>query len=131
VTGPVANVPTTTSTPNIVGTVLNETTAQAEARIANGAIPINFTSGQSLSDDEALEAGKIWVGPNYKEAIGQNPGTPTGVFRSQPDANGYVRQFRIDTNSLQGSHYPNVPHVHFEVYDSSGALVANNHVPLR
>jgi len=71
----------------------------------------NFTSATRLSADEALEAGKKFVGPGYSE-IGK-PGS--GVFRSTDG----TRQFRMDSNSLTGSHAPGEPHVHFEIYEPS------------
>lgn len=82
----------------------------------------NFTSATRLSADEALEAGERFVAPGYSE-IGK-PGS--GVFRS---ADG-TRQFRMDSNSLAGSHAPGEPHVHFETYEPGGRFpTSNNHVP--
>lgn len=82
----------------------------------------NITSQHTLTADEALTAGERFVGPGYKE-IGK-PGS--GVFRS---ADG-TKQFRMDNNSLQGNHAPNVPHVHLETY-APGARkpTVNNHIP--
>ncbi|MEP4076451.1 RHS repeat domain-containing protein [Haloferula sp.] len=82
----------------------------------------NITSQHTLTADEALTAGEKFVGPGYKE-IGK-PGS--GVFRS---ADG-TKQFRMDNNSLQGNHAPNVPHVHLETY-APGARkpTVNNHIP--
>lgn len=85
--------------------------------------PKNITSAYTIHADEALSAGQQFVGPGYRE-IG-NPGS--GVFRSSDG----LRQFRMDSNSLAGSHAPNVPHVHFEIYPSPTAPkpIVNNHVP--
>jgi hypothetical protein len=70
-----------------------------------------------------LDTGTKFLGDNYKE-IGK-PGS--GVFRS---ADG-TKQFRIDNNSIQGNHAPDVPHVHFETYGSSSTKpITNNHVPI-
>lgn len=81
----------------------------------------NVTSAFKLTSNEALEAGKKWVGEGYME---RNSGS--GVFVS---ADG-KRQFRIDSGSLAGSHAPNIPHVHFEEIDpETGKFKTNNHVP--
>jgi hypothetical protein len=82
----------------------------------------NFTSGSTLSANELLTAGGKFVGPGYSE-IGKQG---SGVFRS---ADG-TRQFRIDNNSLTGSHAPGVPHGHLEVYKQGASKPsANNHIP--
>ena len=39
------------------------------------------------------------------------------------------RAFRIDPDSIAGSHWPHIPHVHFEIFDNGKKLV-NNHVEL-
>ncbi len=83
----------------------------------------NVTSKYTLTADEALETGNRWVGSRYKE-IGQ-PGS--GVYRSEDG----LRQFRMDKNSLAGSHAPGTPHVHFETYrPGANKFEANNHVPI-
>lgn len=82
----------------------------------------NLTSEHTLTADEALDAGIEFLGDGYKE-IGK-PGS--GVFRSLDG----TRQFRMDDGSLSGSHAPNTPHVHFEVYESNANKPSvNNHVP--
>lgn len=54
-------------------------------------------------------------------------GKGRGVFRS---ADG-LRQFRMDPDSMQGNHWPDIPHVHFEIFEPGGKkAVVNNHVPL-
>lgn len=82
----------------------------------------NITSQHTLTADEALQAGQQFLGGYYTE-IGK-PGS--GVFRSADGA----RQFRMDSGSLSGSHAPNKPHVHLEMYkpDSTKPIV-NNHIP--
>ena len=81
-----------------------------------------MTSATKLSADELLQAVEKFIGPGYKE-IGK---LGSGVFRS---ADG-TRQFRIDSNSLSGSHAPGVPHGHLETYAPSAAKpTANNHIP--
>jgi RHS repeat-associated protein len=95
-----------------VTSVINETNARTG----------NFSSAHTLTADEALTAGERFLGPGYRE-IGK-PGS--GVFLS---ADG-TRRFRMDPNSLRGSHAPNVPHVHLERVDpASGAVLSNNHIP--
>jgi len=82
----------------------------------------NITSKFTLSADEALSAGEDFVGSGYSE-IGK-PGS--GVFRSSDG----LRQFRMDANSLNGAHAPNVPHIHFETYAPGAKFpTVNNHVP--
>lgn len=82
----------------------------------------NFTSSMLLTSDEALSAGQKYLGTNYRE-VGK-PGS--GVFHS---ADG-TREFRIYLGSLEGTHQPGIPHVHFAVKDlASGKYISNNHVP--
>ena len=84
----------------------------------------NITSPHRLNSDEALEAGLKFLGSEYKE-IGRQG---SGVFRSQDG----LRQFRIDKNSLEGNHRPNVPHIHLETLDlDTGKIKVNNHIPLK
>ncbi len=74
-----------------------------------------------ISSDHALDLGEKFLGEGYRE-VGP------GVFRSADN----LRQFRIDSKSLDGAHWPHVPHVHFEIYEHPGDKKArvNNHVPL-
>jgi WXG100 family type VII secretion target len=90
----------------------------------------NVTSGETLNDDEAIEALGEWVGDDYEEIS-------PGVFRSRkPNADGSYNQGRIDNNSLEGNHPPNVPHVHLErvrpdpTRPGRWTTESNNHVPL-
>lgn len=84
----------------------------------------NITSQQTLNSDEALDAGLQFLGDGYKE-IGKQG---SGVFRSSDNS----RQFRIDKNSLEGNHQPNVPHIHLETVDpDTGKFKVNNHIPLK
>lgn len=84
----------------------------------------NFVSSLMVKADELLAAGLRFLGQGYQE-IGQ-PGS--GVFRS---ADG-LRQFRIDSNSLTGSHAPGVPHGHLEIYRPGAARPSvNNHIPFQ
>jgi hypothetical protein len=99
-----------------VGAVIEETATGAG----------NFTSGQRLGPDEALDAGAAWVGEGYAE-VGPSG---SGVFRS---ADGR-RQFRMTDADLDGAHGAIGSHVHLERLDPerSGkmAIEANNHIPL-
>nr|WP_184286692.1 RHS repeat-associated core domain-containing protein [Nocardiopsis algeriensis] len=76
-----------------------------------------------VTADQALDAGIEFLGSGYREM-----GEGRGVFRS---ADG-LRQFRIDPDSLDGGHWPDFPHVHFQMFDSPGDKKnsVNNHVPL-
>ncbi len=84
----------------------------------------NFTSSYTINAEDTLDTAEAFLGSGYRQL-----GLPnSGVFRS---ADG-LRGFRIDNNSIQGFHPPNVPHVHFEVFNSSDLRrpISNNHVPL-
>ncbi len=83
----------------------------------------NITSRFSVNSDEALEVAEKFLGGGYRE-IGL-PGS--GVFRSGDG----LRQFRMDVNSLAGSHAPNVSHIHMELYGPNARFpYVNNHMPL-
>lgn len=82
----------------------------------------NFRSIFTLRSEEALQAGEDFLGPGYQE-LGK---VGSGVFRSADK----LRQFRIDSRSLQGLHPPRMPHVHFELFNPGDVLpYVNNHVP--
>lgn len=90
----------------------------------------NVTSGETLNDDEALEALEDWVGDDVEEVS-------PGVFRSrQPNADGTYNQGRIDDGSLAGEHGDIGPHVHLERVrpdpQRPGRWIteSNNHIPL-
>ncbi|MFG2264766.1 putative T7SS-secreted protein [Streptomyces sp. NPDC048720] len=92
---------------------------ETRGNIGNGSI----VSNHPMTADQALNAAEKFLGDGYLEK-----GNGRGVFRS---ADG-LRQFRMDPDSLRGGHWPDVPHVHFEIFDHPGAkkAVVNNHVPL-
>ncbi len=72
------------------------------------------------STDSGLEIRLKLLKSGYKEI-----GKIGGIFRS-PDG---LRQVRIDPISSQGSHKPNVPHVHFEIFEKNAKYPhTNNHV---
>ncbi len=82
----------------------------------------NITSTTTLTSGQLLEAGERFVGPGAQE-IGK---AGSGVYRSIDG----TRQFRIDENSLLGSHAPGVPHGHLEIYSPGTARpLVNNHIP--
>jgi hypothetical protein len=76
-----------------------------------------------MTADDALNSAIDFLGPGYREL-----GRGRGVFRS---ADG-LRQFRMDPDSLAGNHWPDIPHVHFEIFANAGDKkpFVNNHVPL-
>ncbi|MEU6055814.1 polymorphic toxin-type HINT domain-containing protein [Streptomyces xanthochromogenes] len=83
----------------------------------------SIVSKHSLNADQALDVGLEFLGPGYKE-LGKN----RGVFRS---ADG-LRQFRIDPDSLDGNHWPDVRHIHLQIFAHPGdkKSLVNNHIPL-
>ncbi|HEX8575909.1 MAG TPA: hypothetical protein VF677_06405 [Flavobacterium sp.] len=89
----------------------------------------NITSKTVLNSSEALESGIRHVGSNYSE-IGKKG---SGVYRSNiANKNGTFNQFRMDNNSLKGSHQPNIPHVHLEIiHPSKNKPIINNHIPFK
>ena len=92
---------------------------ETRGRIGDGSI----VSEHPMTADEALDAAHRFLGDDYVEK-----GVNRGVFRS---ADG-LRQFRMDPDSIQGKHWPDIPHVHFEIFPEPGAKKAavNNHVSL-
>ncbi|HFC7905124.1 TPA: polymorphic toxin MafB class 1 [Neisseria meningitidis] len=100
--------------PRKINAVINETNTQRG----------NITSKHTLSSDEALDAGIKYLGSEYKE-IGKSG---SGVYRNKAG----TRQFRIDNNSLEGNHAPNVPHIHLERIDPNKKKpLTNNHIPIK
>ncbi len=90
----------------------------------------NTTSGETLNDDEALEALDEWLGNDVEEVS-------PGVFRSrQPNQDGTYNQGRIDDGSLAGEHGDIGPHVHLERVrpdpqrPGRWTTESNNHIPL-
>jgi hypothetical protein len=82
----------------------------------------NFVSQFALTADELLDAGTRFLGKGYVE-IGK---AGSGVFRSTDG----LRQFRIDSNSLAGSHSPGIPHGHLEIFKQGSVKpTTNNHIP--
>ncbi|WP_413293992.1 hypothetical protein ACLSU7_02555 [Bdellovibrio sp. HCB185ZH] len=83
----------------------------------------NYTSRFTVNSSEALELGAQWMGSGYKQ-IGKSD---SGVFVS---ADG-KRRFRIDNNSLMGTHSPHKPHVHLELVNPiTTVVISNNHIIL-
>jgi RHS repeat-associated protein len=92
--------------------------SETKDRFGEGSI----VSRHPMTADEALDAAEPFLGEGYRE-LGKN----RGVFRS---ADG-LRQFRMDPDSIQGKHWPDVPHVHFEIFEPGAKKSSiNNHVPL-
>ena len=80
----------------------------------------NITSKYTLTADEALEAGRKFLGDGYVE-IGKSG---SGVFKAGN------RIFRIDYTSLNGFHKPFKPHFHLEILNEAGKRIVNNHIIL-
>jgi hypothetical protein len=79
----------------------------------------NIGSHAAMSADDALKHGINWLGSGYKEIA-------PGVFRS---ADG-LRQFRLTTADLLGSHGKLGSHVHIEALDKFGKVIENLHLPI-
>jgi hypothetical protein len=114
-----------------VDDALNATMSHGDQFLDGSVTNPNFTNpGGALSSDGALEAAERWLGDNYSQAAGGSPGAGAGIFRSAPDANGMVRQFRMTGGDLTGAHGTIGPHFHLQLFDSRGFEIANNHIPL-
>jgi len=86
----------------------------------------NVTWPGTFTEKEALEEGLSWVKSGYRQALGRTGQGSPGVFRSADN----LRQFRITTGDLLGTHGNIGPHVHFQTYDALGKELENIHVPL-
>ncbi|MBO9666538.1 MAG: hypothetical protein J7501_06950 [Bdellovibrio sp.] len=83
----------------------------------------NYTSRYVVNGAEAMEIGQRWLGDAYTQIGKAN----SGVFVS---ADG-KRRFRIDGNSLMGTHSPYKPHIHLELVNPvTTVVISNNHILL-
>jgi|GEM_PF-5068809 hypothetical protein len=132
VTGKINQVLTQSINQTAIDNVINETQSGAG----------NITSKHVLTEDQALGAMQEWVGEDYTQ-VGK---TEQGTFRSKvQNPDGSYNQARMDPSSLQGTHSPNVPHIHLEKVipnviqrNSQGKAtgiedekVVNNHIPIK
>ncbi len=79
----------------------------------------NPTSKIHLTEDEAIDLAKKWLGEGSKELRER-----TGVYRSLDG----TKQFRMDNNSLDGKHAPYETHIHLETIGPDGKPIFNNHI---
>lgn len=103
--------------------ILDETRATAESNvdIVWHKRKSSLVSVHTITMEGAMATGSEFLGEGMRDmAKGR------GIFRSADNRRG----FRIDPASLAGGHWPDVPHVHFEIFDEAGKALANNHVPL-
>ncbi|MDP3275086.1 MAG: polymorphic toxin-type HINT domain-containing protein [Deltaproteobacteria bacterium] len=108
-----------TQTPSVAPSSIDDVIAEASASPNGG----NYTSAYRVTEDQALEAGRRWVGAGYREIH-----LPQGVWRSADGS----RQFRIDPGSINGSHGSIGRHIHLESIDPvSVVTTANSHIELR
>jgi hypothetical protein len=115
---------------NNVNAVIAETKAKRK----------DYTSIYTLTEDEALEAGLLWVGKKHTRI-------DEGTYRSiVANADGTYNQYRMEKASLAGEHNPFVPHVHLEVIKipieshktingiverpGKPKVISNNHIPI-
>ncbi|MFD7878192.1 ricin-type beta-trefoil lectin domain protein [Streptomyces sp. NPDC059766] len=103
--------------------ILDETRATAESNVDT--LPhkrkSSLVSEHTITMEDAMATGHEFLGEGMRDVA-----KGRGIFRSADNRRG----FRIDPDSLAGGHWPDVPHVHFEIFDEAGKPLANNHVPL-
>jgi hypothetical protein len=106
--------------PSVRQDIIDETVNHADQFVnrTSKKFSASFISDITITMVEAHLTGQAFVGGGASEVA-------PGVFR-----NGN-RRYRVDPASVQGvGHWPNYPHVHFEIFDDLGKPLANNHVPL-
>ncbi|MFD9817527.1 polymorphic toxin-type HINT domain-containing protein [Streptomyces violascens] len=103
--------------------IIEETKATAESNVGIVAHKrkSSIISQYSVTLEEAMATGHSFVGEGARDVANGK-----GIFRS---ADG-LRGFRIDPDSLAGGHWPDIPHVHLEIFDEARKPLANNHIPL-
>lgn len=79
----------------------------------------NIGSHDPMDAGKALDRAEDWLGPGYREIA-------AGVFRSSDD----LRQFRMTSWDLMGTHSGGVPHVHFEAINPNNSrdIIENLHI---
>jgi len=101
--------------PNVVeSTVITETFS----KLGQG----DITSQYTVDGLEMFDIAEEFLGPDYVEK-------QTDVFYSADN----TRRFRMDVNSLAGTHRPWVPHFHLEIGEFNGRTwesITNNHIPI-
>ncbi|MEU7876541.1 polymorphic toxin-type HINT domain-containing protein, partial [Dactylosporangium sp. NPDC049140] len=100
--------------------VIDETVNHAEQYVnrTSKKFSPSFIGKASITIEDAMATGRAFLGGAGKE-VGP------GVWQAGN------RIFRADRASVAGEgHWPNIPHVHFEILDDVGNKLANNHVPL-
>lgn len=103
--------------------ILDETRATAESNvdIVWHKRKSSLVSEHTITMEDTMATGSKFLGAGMRDVA-----KGRGIFRSADNRRG----FRIDPESLAGGHWPDVPHVHFEIFDEAGKPLANNHVPL-
>ncbi|WP_372411267.1 hypothetical protein [Streptomyces luteireticuli] len=108
---------------NVRDDILEETKATAKSNV--GIVfhkrKSSLISKYTITLEDAMATGYKFLGPGARDVS-----KGRGIFRSADNRSG----FRVDPDSLVGGHWPDVPHVHFEIFDEAGKPLANNHVPL-
>jgi len=93
--------------------------------IANNPNPSKTASIESrfrLTQTEVLDLADRVMGSGYTSI-----GPPDRwIFRKR--VGDVFHQFRMDPTSLAGNHWPNFTHVHFQILDLAGEVLANNHI---
>jgi hypothetical protein len=90
----------------------------------------NVTWPTSMTPEEVLGDAEDWLGDGYTQATGRPTEPDPAVWRSQPDADGNVYQFRMQDSDLIGQHGSIGSHVHFQILDQVGNEIWNLHVPV-
>ncbi|MDQ0795947.1 hypothetical protein [Streptomyces sp. B1I3] len=81
----------------------------------------SLISTHTITMEDAMATGRKFLGEGMRDVTKGRE-----IYRSADNRRG----FRTDPDSLAGGHWPDVPHVHFEIFGEAGKPLANNHVPL-
>jgi hypothetical protein len=112
---------------NCDGSVRNEVIEETRATADSNADTVwhkrqsSIISSHSITMEDAMATGHAFVGEGARDVS-----KGRGIFRSTDGSRG----FRVDPQSLAGGHWPDIPHVHLEIFDQAGKPLANNHIPL-
>ena len=98
---------------NVRQDILDETQATADSNvdIAPHKRKSSLVSEHTITMEDAMATGREFLGEGMRDVS-----KGRGIYRSADNRRG----FRIDPDSLAGGHWPDVPHVYFEIFDEAG-----------